>query len=332
MATPYTATEYYQYRSALFDTSDDGLAVGYHGIYGGALLIDTHTGEVRFRDPVEGWDAAAYGVNNSRQIGMRSYAPPSMGGGIYIYDWHTDSFDFVRPNDNLSEDLQLRIYEGWDLAEDGTLVASDEARAAYNGPRNLQGLYEPVAGLSIPNADRAYYRMSMNSSGQIATTGFRGFGEEHAVVLNPNFDAYLNSSTPLVFDDIMLGDTLSFEYWFHMDEPPPVYEQGLLFDVVALQAGAGWEYLGQTGAYESSTDWQQFSLDVPEHLRGTTLDLRFILNDLGPVTNPWMYVRGTEGVSVPEPGTLALFAAGLLGVGIASRRRRTAVGNRSLPA
>jgi len=117
-------------------------------------------------------------------------------------------------------------------------------------------------------------------------------------------------------DYMKLGETISFEYWWEMGIDPPLYQQGCMFDVLALQGGDGWQYIGQTGTYLSSNAWEEATFIVPGELQGMETQIRFVLTDYYPDTNPSIYLKGINSspAPVPEPSTMILIGSGLIGL------------------
>jgi hypothetical protein len=120
---------------------------------------------------------------------------------------------------------------------------------------------------------------------------------------------------------MLLGPEISFDYWWVMGEDPPPYQSGFGFDVLALQGGDSWRYIGQTAAYESSTGWQTASLIVPEELIGLETQIRFVVNDFGPDTDPTVLLNNISSQPVPEPATFLLLGSGLIGIAWFGRKK-----------
>ena len=104
---------------------------------------------------------------------------------------------------------------------------------------------------------------------------------------------------------------ISFNYWWQMGVSPPPYQQGYDFDVLALQGGSGWQYIGQIDAYSSSTGWDTATFTLPESLQGAGTEIRFVLNDYPPETDPVLYLRA---ITTLEPTTMLLLGFGLFGL------------------
>jgi hypothetical protein len=90
--------------------------------------------------------------------------------------------------------------------------------------------------------------------------------------------------------------------------------EGQAFDVLALQGGDGWQYIGQIAAYNSSTEWLTAMISVPEELWGLETQIRFVLDDYGPNTDPTVFLNNIQSAPVPEPSTMLLLASGLVGL------------------
>ena len=123
------------------------------------------------------------------------------------------------------------------------------------------------------------------------------------------------------YTTMVLGQTISFDYYWLMGEDPSPYN-GQSFDVLALQGGAGWKYIGQIAAYNSSTDWLTAMIAVPQEFWGLETQIRFVLSDFGPETDPTVYLRNiSSSQPVPEPASMLLFGSGVIVFGNYFRRR-----------
>ena len=113
-----------------------------------------------------------------------------------------------------------------------------------------------------------------------------------------------------------LGDTFSFDTWWQMGQEPT----SLNFDVLIFRNGQ-WNFVGgdvNTGG--SSTQWETLTFDVPEWAQGTQTQIKFVLADFGQETDPTVYLRNVSTGAVPEPSTILLFGAGLIGLGFLRRK------------
>jgi hypothetical protein len=97
----------------------------------------------------------------------------------------------------------------------------------------------------------------------------------------------------IYYIDLQLGSTLSFEYRWEMGTGPSDFIPPMMYDILAVMAffNSDWIYIGQIGAYRSSTTWESKSLTIPEELRGIETQIMFDLTDYDPITDPRVYLR-----------------------------------------
>ena len=127
-------------------------------------------------------------------------------------------------------------------------------------------------------------------------------------------------NNPIAFH-FLLGQTFFFDYYWKMGINPPPYQPGYQFDVLALQAGEGWQFIGQIDAYGNSTGWQRALFQVPDNLQGQEVDVRFVLTDYDPTTDPIVFLDHIN--SLPEPYIFLLLGSGFVGlVGFRRKFRR----------
>ena len=86
---------------------------------------------------------------------------------------------------------------------------------------------------------------------------------------------------------MVLGRTISFDYWWEMGQEP----EGFNLDILFLDGGEWKSLVGWKFNWDgSSTEWETASFMVPESLRGLETQIRFQVFDFG--VKSFCFIRG----------------------------------------
>lgn len=199
------------------------------------------------------------------------------------------------------------------LGDGGTMEGSGQDSWFIRG--GLSGIsFDPenvVLNMKGASCFSVYYNSSFSENDYLGGLTYDLFGGGH---LAP-FDAFVSSEENYSMT-LILGEQIWFDYWFDTLAEEGSYEQGFNFDVLMLQENeteSWWVEFGRVDAYYSSTGWEFAMLDVPEELWGMETQIRFIIDDYYPETDPIVYLNNIR-TSVPEPSTILFFALGLVGL------------------
>jgi len=154
------------------------------------------------------------------------------------------------------------------------------------------------------------------------------------------WDAVVTENNPYTINPYELDAELSFDMWWDLDGFDPSYYRTCELKVYSQYwwYGSFYSYLlGTVRAYNSSTEWETRTFDIPSYLEGKTTALKFrVQEDSSWYSVPAAYLRNVGGATtsfdvtssdisapVPEPSTVFLIGAALLGlVGIVGRKKK----------
>jgi len=121
-----------------------------------------------------------------------------------------------------------------------------------------------------------------------------------------------NESLSFMFDTNVVVDKI----WFNNTHDPDRYF--VAPDLVTID---GTDYLGVGNGYAPTTSYSGYNSSVDNWLGSFSVNANSAFTIA--YNNEQFYVSGMEVHAVPEPSVIALFAAGLLGLGFAARRRQS---------
>ena len=128
---------------------------------------------------------------------------------------------------------------------------------------------------------RLTFAADINENGQIVGEGFID-GARHGYILDPEWDAIVNTDQSYLTDSIILEDTFSFDFWWEMCMEPTEFNLDILGFI-----GGKWEVIGADFNFDgSSTGWETYTAYVPEWARGHETQIKFVVADLGQTTDP----------------------------------------------
>lgn len=306
--------------------NDEGVIVGFS--FGASEDYDWSVYAVKWENGnIEKLDTLAKGsqandINNKDQIaGTVEYLVEGGGGTTYGHAalWEEGS---VVDLGTLGEGLRSKAYA---INEEGSIVGQStltSSRYDQNYHATLWSGNEIIDLNNLINPSFDWMLSSatdLNEVGQIVGEGIVG-GTRHGFLLDPEWDVVISTGQIFLTDYFILDETFAFDYWWETGTEPTDFNLDVLFF-----NGTEWETFGWALNFDGSSDqWNTASFWVPPWLRGESTQIMFSLYDWGQVTDPTVYLRNigsSSSAPVPEPATIILLGAGLLGIAGASRRK-----------
>jgi len=299
------------------DTLTIGRSNGEYNLSGGTLtsLNLINDDEFNYSGGDLNADITNYGTANLSGDGTRAVNGDVINNGTWESTNTTVSYDgsFIN-NNTFNSENSVQYFEELIIGNNGAMTGRGDApwfvKEAFSG---LSILDDTVANILGEQDFSVYYNPLTTSNEYLGGLDYYLTGGGMLAAL----DGIVSTDKYFIADHLTLSDTFNFDYWWEMGNEPTDPNLDILFFYDNEWLSFGGLLPNFDG---SSSDWETFSMYVPEWARGLETQIRFFLADAGQKTDPTVYLRNISSNPIPEPSTILLVGVGL--AGIAGIRRK----------